>query len=159
MKIKHVVFFILFSSSVFAQLQNNTWYFSPTTKGIKFDFITNIPSVITGHAPLTSLHGCGIASNPTTGSVMFYSDGVQVFDNSNTQMPNGFGLLGGVSCAEKGEIAQLPGSCSRYYVFSNDANSPTSGSIHYSIVDMSLPGNGTISVPLGDVESATKNTY
>ncbi|MEI6488821.1 MAG: T9SS type A sorting domain-containing protein [Bacteroidota bacterium] len=158
MKIRLLLTFSFFSTLIYAQLQNNTWYFSPTNKGIQFNPITNIPSVISGHASLTSLHGCGIASNPVTGNVMFYTDAVNVYDNGNVQMPNGTGLSGGVSCASKGDIVQVPGYCNRYYVFSNDADSPYSGSIRYSIVNMNLSGNGTVSSPKGDVESISKNT-
>ena len=158
MKNKLLICSVLFSEIVFGQLQNNTWYFSPANVGIQFNFVTNVPSVVTGHASLTSLHGCGIASVPSTGAVMFYTDGVNVFDVNNLQMPNAGSLNGGVSCAEKGNIVQVPGSCNRYYIFSDDANSPTAGSLYYSIVNMSLPGNGTVAAPTGDVEAASLNT-
>ena len=119
-KMRKYLFFILMgillNGSVLGHLENNVWYFSPTNSGILFNFGTNIPSVVTGHSPLTSLHGCGIATNPSTGAVMFYTDAVKVFDATNMQMPNGTGLSGGVSCAEKGNIVQIPGSCNRYYL-------------------------------------------
>ncbi len=120
----------LITQIMFAQLENNTWYFSPANVGIQFNFVTNVPSVVTGHASLTSLHGCGIASNPTTGAVQFYTDAVSVFDSHNLTMPNGTSLNGGTSCASKGDIVQVPGSCNRFYVFSNNANSPTAGSLY-----------------------------
>ncbi len=148
----------LITQIMFAQLENNTWYFSPANVGIQFNFVTNVPSVVTGHASLTSLHGCGIASNPTTGAVQFYTDAVSVFDSHNLTMPNGTSLNGGTSCASKGDIVQVPGSCNRFYVFSNNANSPTAGSLYYSIVNMSLTGNGTVSAPTGDVEASSLNT-
>jgi len=154
-----LLFSLIFIANIsFAQLENNTWYFSPTTKGIVFDFVTNTPTVATCHTALSDLHGCGIASNPATGAVMFYTDAQSVYDVGNFQMPNGSGLSGGSSCAEKGMIIQVPDSCYKYYVISNDANSPTMGSLYYNIVDMKLPGNGSLSIPRGDVEVATKNT-
>lgn len=158
MKRKFLFYLILICATSFGQLQNNTWYFSPTNKGIQFDFSTNAPSVITGHAPLTNVHGCGIASNPVTGAVLFYTDAVNVYDANDLQMPNGNGLNGGTSCAEKGTIVQMPDSCFTYYIFSNSANSPSSGSISYSIVDMRLSGNGTSTSPKGDVIVSSKNT-
>src|SRR5437016_6195587 len=111
MKSKLLFSLLFITSFAFGQLQNNTWYFSPTNKGIQFNFGTNVPSVITGHAPLMSIHGCGVAENPITGAVLFYTDGAKVYDANDLQMPNGIGLNGGVSCAEKGEIVQIPGSC------------------------------------------------
>ncbi len=158
MKSKFLLLLVFITNFAFAQLQNNTWYFSPTTKGILFDINTNIPVVATCHAPLTSVHGCGVAANPSSGTVLFYTDGEFVFDAGNFQMPNGSGLFSGSSCTEKAQIVQVPNTCDSFYVFSNNADSPTMGSIHYSIVNMSLPGNGTMGQPKGDVEPISKNT-
>jgi hypothetical protein len=159
MKYITLLFFVFSFNFQFAQLQTNTWYFSPTSKGIQFDFTTNIPSVVNGHTPLSSMHGCGVAANPSTGSVMFYTDGVSVYDSDNFQMPNGAGLFSGTSCAQKGKIVLIPGSCDRYYIFCNTADDPSSGSVYYSIVNMTLTGNGTSAFPKGDVEAANKNTF
>ncbi len=158
MKNKIIIALSLITQFSFAQLQNNTWYFSPTNKGIQFDFNTNVPTVITAHTPLTSLHGCGVAADPASGAIKIYTDGQFVYDAGNFQMPNGGALNGGVSCAEKGMIVQVPNSCDSFYVFSNNADSPNQGSIYYSIVNTSLPGNGSIGQPKGDVEIASLNT-
>jgi hypothetical protein len=157
MKYVTLILFLLSFNVQFAQYQRNTWYFSSTTKGLQFDLTTNIPSVVNGHTPFSSLHGCGVATNPSTGNVMFYTDGVNVYDSDNLQMPNGTGLLSGTSCAQKGRIVMAPGACDKYYIFCNTADDPTSGSVYYSIVDMSLTGNGTSTFPKGDVETASKN--
>jgi len=158
MKSKLLLCLVFITSFTFGQLENNNWYFSPTNKGVLFDINTNVPTVTTCHTSLTNLHGCGVATNPTNGTVLFYTDGQYVFDAGNFQMPNGYGLFGGISCAEKGTIVQVPNSCDSFFVFTNDANSPIQGSIHYSIVNMTLPGNGTVGQPKGDVEPASKNT-
>ena len=112
MKNRIFILIIFISNFAIAQLQNNIWYFGPTGNGVKFDFNTNVPTVINGsNTPLPTLLGCGVATNPTTGSVMFYTEGTTVYDVNNAIMPNGSGLNGGASCTQKGEIIPVPNNC------------------------------------------------
>lgn len=123
-----------------------------------FDFVTNNPSVTSSHAAL-NLSGISVATNPTTGSVLFYTDGINIYDRNHILMPNGTGLLGHQYTVQSGQICPNPANSNQYYVFSNNGESPTSGSVHYSIVDMTLAGNGSSSNPLGDVVSGQKNIF
>jgi len=72
-------------------------------------------------------------------------------------MPNGSGLLGNITCTTNGVPCRIPNQLSKYYLFYNSANSPNAGTIYYSIIDMNLIGNGTVSLPLGDIVSTQKN--
>ncbi len=98
-----------------------------------------------------SREGVGTISSQSTGALLFYSDGTQVWDASNNVMANGFGLLGDYSSSQSAVIVPLPGDSSRYYIFTAPRSSP-SDSYYYSIVNMAA-NNG-----LGEVEAATKNT-
>lgn len=155
-----ILFFILFvlTISATAQRENHTWYFSGSSKGFFFDFNTNAVSITSTHAPL-SYEGCGVAADPTTGDVLFYSNGINIYDKNNIQMPNGSGLLGNITCSTNGIICPFPGQPNKYFLFYNSANIIVSdvGYLYYSIVDMSLVGNGTVSNPLGDIVSSQKN--
>jgi len=92
------------------------------------------------------------------GDLLFYSDGVSVFDSTNTAMPNGTSNLNGNYSATSGVvIAHVPGSCNEYYIFHLRNITGTINDLYYSRVDMSLPGNGTIPSPLGDVVTGQTN--
>ncbi|UTW60912.1 gliding motility-associated C-terminal domain-containing protein [bacterium SCSIO 12741] len=99
---------------------------------------------------MSPLEGCASISNPLTGALLFYTDGIQVFNRNHQQMGNGFGLLGHSSASHSAVIVPFIGNPNKYYVFTVPAN-PTIGA-HYSIVDMTL-NNG-----LGDVVAIGKNT-
>ena len=69
-------------------------------------------------------------------------------------MPNGSGLTGNPAGNQPVAIAQVPGSTTEFYVFTNSANGTTGGTISYSIVDISAPGNETFPTPpIGNVTS------
>ncbi|MEI6089692.1 MAG: hypothetical protein WCR42_04510 [bacterium] len=95
----------------------------------------------------------GVATiSDQNGDLLFYTDGMEVWDKYNDQMPNGWGLNGHKSSSQSGVIVPYPGNKNLYYIFTVDAiwesKDPNLG-FRYSIVDMTL-NNG-----FGDV--TTKN--
>jgi len=87
------------------------------------------------------------------GDLLFYATGNDVYDVNDEKMPNGSGLKGDNSASQSALAIPVPNDPDRYYLFSQ------SGEIlglTYSIINISLPGNGTINEPLGDV-STEKN--
>jgi len=119
------------------------------------------PTAVSGSAMMMS-EGCASISDEG-GSLLFYTDGMSVWDATNTTLPNGTGLAGGGWSAQSSIIAPLPQDDSIYYVFTvKDWISPSTGGstaigFNYSIVDIRLPGNGTSANPLGDVDINNKN--
>lgn len=102
-----------------------------------------------------SAEQCASVSHPTTGNLLFYTDGLVVWNANNVQMPNGNGLRGGLfkSCSQGPAIVPFPDNPNKYYIFTLDEMEfDVYEGLKYSIVDMSLNGG------LGDVEVATKNT-
>jgi hypothetical protein len=87
------------------------------------------------------------------GNLLFYSDGIQVYNRNNVVMPNGSGLLGNSSSTQSCLATPYPGNPNWYYLFTNDAveNNLDNG-LRYNIIDMTL-ANG-----LGDIIPSTKNT-
>ncbi len=154
---KILVLFLFVSQSVFSQLENHIWYFSNTNIGLLFDSATNNITVTHAHNPL-NLSGVSVACNHN-GNLLFYTDGINVYDKSNLLMPNGGGLNGHPNTVQSGIICPFPNHINQYFVFSNNGESPNSGSIYYSVVDMGLNGNGTIANPLGDIVSGHKNVF
>lgn len=140
------VAFLCPSHLCLAQGQNNTWVFG-SNAGI--DFNTNMPIT----TQIMSDAGCASVSNPA-GSLLFYSNGLQVWDRNHNVMPNGSGLFGnsGTSTLQGALIVPFIDDTSKYYLFSlggyNDNADPSyAGKLYYSVVDMTLNGgNGDVAM-------------
>lgn len=119
--------------------QADNWYFG-VMAGLNFS--DTVPVVLTDGVLITP-EGCSSVSD-TAGSLLFYTDGITVWNKLHTAMPNGNGLNGGSSCTQAALIAAQPGNNNLYYVFTLDEIGGPLG-FRYSIVDMNLSGG------LGDV--------
>lgn len=140
------LFCLGFSYKLSAQATNNVWLFG-TNAGL--DFTTSPPTPIT--SPLSSLEGTATVSD-NNGDLLFYTNGVTIWDRNNTVMPNGNGLLGGSSSTQAALIIPLANYCNKYIVFTTQDHQQN-GDIRYSIVDMCL-NNG-----FGDVVAGQKNIF
>lgn len=135
-----------FSLSVFAQGETNIWYFGALA-GV--DFNSGTPVALTNSALSTSEGSASISDK--NGNLLFYTDGIRVWNRNHVQMPNGFGLLGDPSSAQSGIIVPKPGSSTSFYIFTVAAQG-NPGGFCYSEVDL------TLAAGLGDVIAGTKNT-
>ena len=148
--------FILRITTVFGQLQNNNWVFG---YGARVNFSGPIP-VGSSNAAINSNESTASVSDPSTGQLLFFSDGRNVWNVNNQVMPNGSNLLGGFfnSCTQGALIVPFPDNDQRYYLFTleelegQSVNPFTDNGLRYSIVDMTLNGG------LGDVQVASVNT-
>ncbi len=140
------------SSFVVGQKQNNHWRFG-NSGGI--DFNTVPPSFSSG-AVLSTGEGSASIADRNTGKLLFYTDGVTVWNAFNQAMPNGTGLLGGTSSLLSSTVAAVivpkPGNTNLFYLITVDEQSSNNG-IRYSIVDMTLNGG------LGDIVTGQKNIF
>lgn len=135
------LFIIYFCS--YSQGQANWWFFGDSA-GVSF---TSGSPIAVNTGKMWAWEGCATISD-NGGNLLFYTNGVKIWNKNHIQMPNGFGLLGNTSTTQT-LIVQRPGSSTIYYVFYADAQSGANG-LRYSVVDMSL------NTGLGDV--TTKNT-
>ena len=136
---------LLVYTNIYSQ-QGNIWYFGEFA-GLNFN---TIPPTALTNGQLNTAEGCTSISDKN-GAVLFYTDGVTVYDRSHNVMPNGNGLMGDQSAMNAAIIVPKPGDPNIYYIFAADSegNSYIKG-YTYSEVDMRLH-NG-----LGDV-TAQKN--
>ncbi|WP_299123638.1 T9SS type B sorting domain-containing protein [uncultured Winogradskyella sp.] len=126
-------------AKIIAQGEATYWYFG-VNAGL--DFSTGEP-ILDLNGELITNEGCGTISD-ANGQLLFYTDGISVWDRNHNQMPNGFGLLGDPSSTQSGIIIPQPGSSTIYFVFTVDSSAGDDG-FRYSIVDMSLNnGNGDV---------------
>jgi len=138
---KRIVFLLLiiFPSISFSQNEAAIWYFG---ENAGLDFNSGTPVVLTD-GQLNTYEGCATISD-ATGNLLFYTNGVTVWDSTHSIMLNGTGLAGNSSSTQSAIIVQKPNNIDEYYIFTVDENanaSTTQGGIDYSIVDMTLNGN------------------
>ena len=137
--------FLLFSSFIFSQGEGNIWYFGANAG---LDFNSGTPVAITNSA-MNTIEGCASISSGT-GQILFYSNGVDVYDNTHNVMLNGSGLLGDESSTQSCIIVPNPQVDSLYYIFTVGENG--ANGLRYSEIDMSLNAG------LGGIVSSSKNT-
>ncbi len=144
--LKYLTFFILLCTlSGFSQGEANIWYFG---RRAGLDFNSGSPVALTNSA-MTTIDGCASISN-YLGELLFYTDGMTVWDSTHQVMGDGTGIKG--SYLSYSVILRMPNSDSLYYIFTTPVhNSLNPDTAFYSIVDMSQNGG------LGRVIS--KNNY
>lgn len=117
-----------------AQHEASIWYFGYESG---LDFTGGDPVVLTDGALVTQ-EGCSAIAD-AEGNLLFYTNGVQVFNKNHVFMDNGTGLMGHTSTTQSAIIVPKPGSTTLYYIFTADAQGGTNG-LRYSAVDMALDG-------------------
>ncbi len=130
-----------------AQRETENWFFGYNS-GLNFN---NGAPVFQGGGLISSWEGCSSVSD-TSGNLLFYTDGMRVWDKNHRLMPNSVPQLPGDTISSQSSlIVRYPGSYSLYYIFTTGAIENNTGNLHYSIVDMRL-NNGA-----GDIVPAQKN--
>lgn len=128
-----------------AQNYTVNWYFGVNAA---INFAGGVATPFSG--ALNTNEGCSVASSDSLGTMMFYTNGVTIWDKTNSVMPNGDSLLGGISSTQSALVVPDPSNTKRFYVFTVDEIGGSNG-FRYSIVDMNLNGG------YGDV--STKNVF
>jgi gliding motility-associated-like protein len=153
---------LLLSQVLYAQKQNNNWCFSRHC-GIDFN-----PSTPTGFTSACNANegGAATVSSRTTGKLLFYTDGVKIWDRTHKVMPNGANVGNDpISTSAQGSlIIPYVGDTNKYHVFTMEPQSSPNGTLFVSTVDMKLNGGlgdvitGQIKVPV-DTGFAEGMTY
>ncbi len=132
------IFLILLKGTMIGQNQARNWYFG---NNAGLNFAGGTPTLATGGA-LTNSLGCAAISG-ANGNLLFYTDGVTVYNSTHSVMANGTGLHG-QNASQPAIILKQPQSNNIFYIFTV-GGSATSMGLKYSIVDMSLAsGQGSI---------------
>ena len=122
-----------------AQHETDHWFFG-VHAGL--DFSSGIVVAESGGQVYTN-EGCSSMSD-ASGNLLFYTDGITVWNRNHEVMPNGTDLDGGSSSTQAALIVPDPAGVSKYYVFTTDETGGPNG-FRFSIVDVTLQGG------LGDV--------
>jgi outer membrane protein OmpA-like peptidoglycan-associated protein len=145
-KLFFTVVFSLITFFAHAQ-QADIWYFGDKA-GV--DFRQGTPQALNDGVLVTE-EGVATICNKE-GKLLFYTDGIKVYNAQHQLMPNGQDLKGHPSSTQSGVVVPKIGSTTQYYLFSVPATADTVG-LRYSVVDMTLQ-NG-----LGDVMPNAKNIF
>lgn len=122
--------FIISFSYGFSQKEFYRWYFG---NGAGLDFSAGPPFALT-NGKLYTEEGCASVSD-ANGNLLFYTNGIQVWDRNHQLLPNGTGLAGGISSTQSAIILPMPGSDRQYYIFTVAEKAGPAG-LSYSIVDL-----------------------
>ncbi|NOY49257.1 MAG: hypothetical protein GXO88_01625 [Chlorobi bacterium] len=137
MKNKILSILLVFVASIaYTQMESANWFFGENA-GLTFK--NYLPEAITDGS-LSTMEACSSISDQQ-GHLMFYTDGISVWDNTHNLMPHGDMLLGNPSSSQSGIVVARPASDNLYYIFTiDDVAHGTGGSygINYSLVDMRL---------------------
>jgi hypothetical protein len=124
-----------------AQNEFSKWYFGDWAG---LDFMTSPPTVLT-NGSLSTSEGCATISD-NMGNLLFYTDGIKVYNSLHAVMANGNNLSSNGSSSQAAIIVKQPGNTNIYYIFTVDAFAYGPGAC-YSIVDMNLAsGQGSVTV-------------
>ncbi len=138
-KNRFILILFLISLVSYSQRENNIWYFGNKAG---YDFNTGSP-VNLNDGQIITIEGCATISN-ASGQLLFYTDGVNVWNRNHQIMSNGTGLNGHASSTQSAIIIPKPNSNTIYYIFTTTERASSNG-IRFSEVDITLDGG------LGDV--------
>jgi len=128
---------LLWSINSFTQAEARNWYFGDQA-AIQFNQ-AGLPVVINDNV-LSTREGAATISDPG-GNLLFYTDGVTVYNRNHQIMANGNNLFGNSSSSQSAIIVPKPNDINIYYIFTvDDVTSGPSRGLHYSEVDIRLDG-------------------
>ena len=116
-----------------AQHEADNWYFGYNAA---ITFGSGVPVGLPA-GPMIATEGCASLSD-AAGNLLFYSDGVGVWNRDHLLMPNGIGLNGSQTCSQSAMFTPYPGQDSLFYVFTPPDF--YADSFCYSIIDLTLNG-------------------
>lgn len=130
-----LVLFFFISLGIYAQGEASVWYFG-NYAGLKFQPDGNVIALTDGQ--LNTREGCATIADKN-GNLLFYTDGITIWNKNHQVMQNGTDLMGHPSTTQSATIVPKPGSQNLYYVFTLDYQIHPNG-FRYSIVDIGLDG-------------------
>ncbi|MBK9246570.1 MAG: hypothetical protein IPM69_00280 [Ignavibacteria bacterium] len=133
-----VIAFFILTLIASAQKEANNWYFGDHA-GITFQ---NGKAEAYGGGQISSVEGCATISDKTTGALLFYTDGVTIWNRNDQIMTNGNGLKGAKSSSQSALIVPNPANSLQYYIFTTPEVNRQTG-FHYSLVSLENP-NGEV---------------
>ena len=116
-KVLFLFFGLIISANCYSQNEANVWYFG---QNAGLDFSSGSPVAITD-GQLSTVEGCSSFAD-SNGDLLFYSDGITVYNKNHQVMQNGNNLGGNPSSSQSGLIVPKPEDPDTYYLFTVGTN-------------------------------------
>lgn len=123
------VFLFLFTINSYSQNEDINWYFGDSAA---ISFKSGIPVLLNNCALYCADNSSTVSDS--LGNLLFYTNGMTVWNKNHVVMSNGLGLLGSNNSGQCALIVKQPKS-HLYYIFTNDQLNGAKG-FRYSIVDI-----------------------
>jgi hypothetical protein len=134
-----LLFVLVLTRTSICQNQANNWFLN-NWDGAGVSFNSGAAVATTNNAIRYFGDGGTTSISDTNGNVLFYSDGLTIYNKNDEVMANGSGLDGDYGGSQPVAICEMPGNSNLFYVFTIGSENVSSG-LKYSIVDM-LGDNG-----------------
>ena len=134
----------------------NNWYFTGNDQALIFGKDSAASATLSrGKISQNNVGEKVTATDPTSGDLIFYSDGINVYDATYAVMQNGDGILTDPNGIKALSTSPVPGAGNEnlYYLFHKNA----AGEIRYTVIDRSVQGNRADGPPAGEVINIGKN--
>lgn len=138
MKKKGLILIIILFAIVYTGegQQYDNWYFG---RRAAISFVPGTPSqqvpISLSSSQMVSDEGT-ISVSDDAGNLLFYSNGVTIFNNQHDTMLNGTNLMGNISSCQAGAVPH-PGNDSIYYLFTTDAiENDFANGYRYSLINI-----------------------
>ena len=135
---------LFYAALIYSQDETSNWYFGEQG-GIRFNQDGSVTALEDGQ--IFTFEGCATISD-SAGNLLFYTDGITVYDREHEVMEGGRGLYGDSSSTQSGLIVPDPGDPNLFYIFTVDTKvfpeDPDFG-LNYSVVDITMnAGRGAV---------------
>ena len=125
------------------------WYLTRSFgSDLLVDFRNDPPTVTCngGVGSSDGFEGTAVFTDPSSGELLFYTDGRSVFNGAtHQQLANGSGLSGDASATEPALIAPKIGTDNQgFYIFTNATNVSAPSTVSYSEIDLTQGPSGTV---------------
>ena len=127
-----IIFHFISISTIKAQGENDHWIFG---NSCHVSFKNGTPQVLAPLNTLKTLEGCSSVSDKY-GNLLFYSDGITVWNKNHVVMQNGTGLKGDPSSTSSCVVVPFPKSPNLYYLFCVQSNMTNTHLLTYNILDI-----------------------
>lgn len=131
-----IILILTATLSSYAQRQDDNWCMG---HGGGISFTTTPPT--TYLSKIYSIETTAAVSDRNTGKLLFYTDGSRVWDTRHMVMQNGYqvGLDTQLQTSSQGAvIVPFLNDKNKYYLFTIAVLRPNSGTLYYSVIDMTL---------------------
>lgn len=139
-----LIFFLLTTAITQAQdYSAYNWYFGNSTLGLRFTRgdTSATATLLTNQRTPFGTGGSAVATDPVSGNLIFYTDGINVIDASH-QLMSGSPIVGSSTRNQPVAICKNPATKGQYLIFSNNGTA-----VRVSAVDSVANGNENFQQP------------